>query len=186
MPSSMIHFLTAYEIDPQAPGDFWVGNIAPDYATERTLKDQIHFRDRTNRWQALDELYATIEKTSPFERGWFLHLFTDTCWSEEKLVEYKRWFENTRHGEDWFNAYREETGHASYYLYHHLPWIKEIWPLFQSAPLPASLAAVGQYRDNVCKKHAESSPDSFPEYFTYEILTDFAQSTANRYRERYL
>lgn len=190
MPSTMIHLLVAHEIEPEAPDFFWVGNFAPDYTNDRELKDKIHLRDKADRWILLDELYTNINKENSFERGWFLHLFVDTCWDEKLLIEYKNWFESINKDDNWFLSYRNEIGLATYYLYHNLTWSRKIWDLIKYAQLsdintslPITLAQNEWYRDRVVSKHSESDSTQSPKFFIMDKLTDFSQITVNRYKE---
>ena len=190
MPSTMIHLSVAHEVEPEAPDFFWIGNFAPDYTNDTALKDQIHLRNTPDRWASLEKLYEEIDKENPFERGWVLHLFVDAYWDVKQILEYRDWYISTYAGENWFPHYREEIGWVSYYLYHHLPWSKNIWSSIKDAKLvninsslPITLAENEWYRDRVARKHAESDPMQIPQLFTEDRIMDFSLSTANRYRE---
>ena len=190
MPSTMIHLLVAYEIEPKAPDLFWVGNFAPDYTNDKVVKDKIHLRNSTDRWASLEKMYSEINKNSYFELGWFLHLFVDACWDENHITEYYNWYISSNKKENWFMNYREDIGFASYYLHHSLSWAKEIWDLIKCSELnnietslPITTAENEWYRDRVARKHSESDQSQVPKFFTLDKIMDFSASTVNRYKE---
>ena len=130
-----------------------------------------------------------IDMENPFERGWLLHLFTDACWDEHELMEYKSYAESFGNAENWFSGYRNEIGLATYYLYHHLPWAKQVWDLIKNADLsmintslPISQSDAGWYRDRVVARHFESEANIKPEFFTHDKILNFSQNTAARYK----
>jgi hypothetical protein len=184
----MIHLLTAYQLEPEATGLFWAGSFAPDYTNDREKKDTIHLRLIPNRFDALAKMYDP--GANDFERGWFLHLFTDACWDEAQLPAYIEWFTTANFGGNWFSHYREEIGAVSYGLYHSRPWAKGVWELIRDADLTAVKTTLpvtpeenGWYRDRVARKHAESDPAQTPRFYTEEMVTVFAEETAKWYRK---
>ena len=190
MPSTMIHLAVAHEIEPEGPGLFWVGNFAPDYTNDRALKDHIHLRDAADRWAALAKLNSELDPANPFERGWLMHLFTDACWDEHFISDFRDWYLASHADENWFQAYREEIGLDTYYLYHREPWAKEVWRRIERADLdevattlPIAPAENRWYRDRVAERHASSDPASAPRFFTLDMLEGFRQTTAERYRK---
>lgn len=60
MPSSMVHLLTAYKLNPVASITFLIGNIVPDIVNEWKENDRIHLRDMSDRRGALEELVSRI------------------------------------------------------------------------------------------------------------------------------
>ena len=190
MPSPMIHLLVAYEINPKAPDLFWVGNFAPDYTNDRKLKDEIHFRNAANRLEALRQLRKKIGNNNPFELGWLLHLFVDTCWDEEMIPTFQHKYNKNSIIQDWFIKYREETALASFYLYHHMDWAPQIWTeilntnLFTiTTELPITQCEAEWYRDRLYKRHSESNINSASQEYNEEKLLDFSQRTAQKYME---
>jgi len=186
MPSPMVHLLAAYEISPEASDSFWVGNIAPDYTNDRQLKDKIHFRNTSNRMEALKQLRENMNDNNPFEAGWLLHLFVDACWDEIMIPAFQRKYSI----HDWFIKYREETALASFYLYHHMDWAPKVWAQILKADLsgipldmPITQYEAEWFRDRLYKRHSESKIDSVSLEYKQELLLDFSRKTADKYRE---
>ena len=182
----MIHLLVAYEISPKAPDLFWVGNFAPDYTNDRQLKDEIHFRNVSNRMEALGQLRKITNNNNPFESGWLLHLFVDTCWDEIMITEFQQKYRI----QDWFVKYREETALASFYLYHHMDWTSKVWAQILKADLssipselPITQCEAEWYRDRLYKRHSDSKMDSVSLEYNEELLLDFSRKTAQKYKE---
>ncbi len=190
MPSPMIHLLVAYEINPEAPDLFWVGNFAPDYTNERHLKDEIHLRNVPDRMEALRQLRKKIAQNNPFEAGWLLHLFVDACWDEIMIPTFQAKYKNNSAVQDWFTKYREETILASFYLYHHLDWAASIWAQIIkadlsriSSKLPITQNEAEWYRERVYRRHLESKIDSVSLEYQEAQLLKFSRSTALKYLE---
>jgi len=190
MPSTMIHLLTAYEVNPKSTDLFWVGNFAPDYTNDRQLKDKIHYRNASNRMEALRQLRKKIDMENPFESGWLLHLFVDACWDKTMIPAFQQKYKNDSTVENWFVKYREETGLASYYIYHNFDWASQIWSQILNADftiiksnLPITQNEAEWYRDRVYKRHSESNKSSASQEYSEELLLDFCQKTARKYIE---
>ncbi|MDP4182577.1 MAG: hypothetical protein Q8942_15995 [Bacillota bacterium] len=190
MPSTMIHLLAAYEINPKALDLFWVGNFAPDFTNDRQLKDEIHFRNASNRMEALNQLRKKIDDNDPFETGWLLHLFVDACWDEIMIPAFQKKYINDGDCQNWFIKYREETSLASYYLYHHSDWAPKIWAQILNADLsiikselPITQNDIEWYRERVYKRHSESDINSVSLEYNAEQLIDFSRKTARKYLE---
>ena len=190
MPATMIHLLIAREVEPKASDLFWVGNFAPDYTDEREFKDRIHLRDIADRDAALKDLKARIDISNDFERGWLLHLFADFCWDIKEFIDYKNWAESTGKTDNWFSNYREEGSFVTFYLYHNLPWSSSLLNQIKAVDigkiktsLPVTLQELGLYRDVIYKKHTESDANIKPRFYTENLLTEFAKTTAYKYRE---
>lgn len=130
MPSLMIHLLTAYKYNPDATVDFWLGNIAPDSVGRREEKDITHFRDRSDRLAALQNLASEIDLQDEFSKGILLHLFLDYYWDSYSLRTY---IQNYK-GDNWFPAYRHEIALAGIWLYHHKEWSGKIWKEMMECP----------------------------------------------------
>ena len=190
MPYAMIHFLVARAVEPGASPAFWVGNVAPDYASERELKDRIHLLGGGDRWAALAGLRDKLDIANPFERGWLLHLFTDARWEDGLFLSYRNWAETVGYGEGWFAGYREESNLATCHLYHSLPWAKRVMDAISSfdlhsveTSLPISRAECAWYLDRVVRRHKESDPACMPRFFSAALPAAFAGETALKYRE---
>ncbi len=190
MPSTMIHLLTAHEINPKGEGLFWIGNFAPDYTNDRAFKDQIHFRNASNRMEALSRFKKVINNEDPFESGWLVHLFVDACWDEMMIPAFEQKYRESREGQQWFAKYREEIGLASYHLYHHLDWTPHIWDQILKtdlslliSDLPITKHEIQWFRDRVYRKHSESHLSSVSLEYNKEQLLDFARKTALKYME---
>ncbi|KNY25650.1 hypothetical protein [Pseudobacteroides cellulosolvens] len=190
MPSTMIHLLAAYEINPEASDLFWVGNFVPDYTNDRKFKDEIHFRNTSNRMEALRQLRKKIDNNNPFETGWLVHLFVDACWDEIMIPAFKEKYINNSACENWFVKYREETGLASYYLYHHIDWAPRIWAQIINADLsviktelPITQYDMDSYRERVYKRHSESNINSISLEYNEEKIFNFCKNTARKYME---
>lgn len=190
MPSPMIHLLIAYEIDPKAPDLFWVGNFAPDYTNDRQLKDEIHFRNTSNRLEALRQFRQKIDTSNSFEAGWLLHLFVDACWDEIMISVFRQNYQNNYASQDWFVKYREETTLASFYLYHHMDWAHQIWAQILDADLstiPTVLPILQHeaewYRERLYKRHLESDINSESIEYSEKRLLEFSRETAHKYAE---
>ncbi|OQA13321.1 MAG: hypothetical protein BWY64_03677 [bacterium ADurb.Bin363] len=188
MPSTMIHLLVAYEINPVASDLFWFGNFAPDYINDRTLKDKIHFRDNPNRMEALRQFRKKFKNDNSFEAGWLLHLFVDACWDELMIPPFQQKYKDNPAFQDWFLKYRQEIGLASFYLYHHLEWTSKIWSQILNADLstisrdvPITQNEAELYRSIVYKKHSESSIHSFSIEYSKDLIFDFSKKTAEKY-----
>ena len=186
MPSPMIHLLVAYETNPKAQDLFWVGNFAPDYINDRQLKDELHFRNSSNRLEALRQFKSKINIANPFEAGWLLHLFVDACWDETMIPAFQKKYNIP----DWFVKYRGETALASFYLYHHMDWAPKVWTQILKADLssipttlPITQYDVELYRDRLYKRHSESKADSVSLEYDEELLLNFSQTTSCKYKK---
>jgi hypothetical protein len=190
MPSTMIHLLVAYEINPKAPDLFWIGNFAPDYTNDRQFKDEIHLRNTVNRMEALKKLREKIDDNNPFESGWLLHLFVDACWDKMMIPAFQQKYENNCVDQDWFIKYREEISLASYYLYHHTDWAPQIWIKILNADLSSivSVLPITQhetewYRKRLYSRHAESNFNSVSAEYDKEQIMSFSRKTVLKYKE---
>jgi hypothetical protein len=188
MPSTLVHLFVAHEIEPTAPDLFWIGNFAPDYTDDREKKSFIHLRKTEDRMAAMEKLYKSIDFDNPFERGWFLHLFTDACWDKAELLDYKNHFEAANNTDNWFISYRQEIKNVSHFLYNSLPWAKEMYKLIASADLskvktdlPITLSENESYRDRVVRRHLESNPNIVPGFYTFDIIESFVKRTSSEY-----
>jgi hypothetical protein len=183
MPSLMIHLLTANKYNPEATVPFWIGNIAPDSVSEREEKDKTHFRDRTDRIDALRELAQNIDLQDDFSRGLLMHLFLDYCWDSYPMSNFIKSYTNG----NWFPAYRHEIALAGCWLFHHSVWGKSIWNQMIAWPMPQYNNVNGIVRGDMtdfikrnAMWHAENNigpssvftPD-FVEDFTTKVAVDF-------------
>ena len=189
MPSTMIHFMVAHELEPDAPGLYWVGNNAPDYAGSRELKDHIHYRDSRCRQEDIISLLLSPDYRNDFERGWAVHLFTDFCWDGDLLPKCEKYFSSKNPDEHWFHQYRREIWDASSYLYHNLPWANEIFLLIENTDLTGlvtdiavSLSEIERYRAYYLASHRAGEPDRIPEILSIDIISAFVSQTVRRYK----
>ncbi|MEA4823942.1 MAG: hypothetical protein VB111_07510 [Clostridiaceae bacterium] len=130
MSASMFHLSTARLVWPDAPVVYYIGNLAPDCADIRACKDHTHFRDRPDRWAALDELRLRTESEDAYGQGILMHLYLDCVWDELVFESFQRLG---------VARYRQEIARASAYMYHHEPWIAALWERMAACP-PAEYA----------------------------------------------
>lgn len=120
----MIHLAIADCFDRHADTLLFVGSLAPDCIDIRSIKDHTHFRDRTDREAALDELKSKTNFSDPFEEGILLHLFADLLWDRYAKRKYPECFGGDP---DQFREYRRQIGLAGSHLYHSLPRYADVW-----------------------------------------------------------
>lgn len=130
MPGLMVHLLTARKFNPAATTAFLVGNIAPDSVSGWKEKDRSHFRDRSDRLDALRHLAQTVDMHSDFSMGVVLHLFLDYYWD----IGPKDSFVEAYKDGNWFQPYRHELALSSAWLYHHTDWSREVWERIANYP----------------------------------------------------
>ena len=191
MPHTMVHLLIAHEIEPSAPALYWVGNFAPDFSNDRSIKDAIHFRNTEDRWKTLEKMYFDIDKKNYFELGWLLHLFVDICWEEKPLIEYKNWFETTQDkNSNWFLSYRNEMKSINYYLYNNQIWVKDIMQLIKNVnlsnvitSLPINSSENEWYRNHVVQGLLENKNKQNPIFFNIDSIQKFSVDTVNHYKQ---
>jgi hypothetical protein len=185
MPSPMVHLYIAHEFNPAATGEFWMGAIAPDYSDDRELKDQIHFRNRTNRMEMLRQMKNQLDEDDPFAAGWLLHLFVDARWDEEMITKYHKI--NT--SKDWFLQYRKETALISFYLFHHMSWTDYLWKQIQTC-ISEKMRSSNVMNDEMisfCKhvyqRHNDSPRESESQIYTFERIKEFTKVTITEYNQ---
>jgi hypothetical protein len=122
MPSTMLHILTAYKVNPNASDLFWIGTIAPDAFISWKEKDKNHFRHLEDRESKLRTLSKSIDNENSFDEGVLLHLYLDWKWDLGPQRELRR-----EHKGDWFNLYEKEMISSSIWLFHNKSWCKRIW-----------------------------------------------------------
>lgn len=183
MPSSMIHFYVVHEYKPDAPGEFFAGNIAPDTVNEWELKDRIHLRRIPDRLAALGELAARTDPEDQFSEGWLLHLYTDLRWDEGPVARHHE----ANPGDGWFTMYRSQIAMATYHLYHTESWAREVAALaagvdITGVPLPEGISCedVKAYTHRVRDKHVNGNPAPSPD-FPPDMVAEFARETARMY-----
>lgn len=179
----MVHLMTAYEYRPDSPGEFWVGNIAPDCIDDWKEKDRLHFRDTLNREQALIEFAGTINKNDLFSEGMLLHLFVDWKWDESLRQQY---IGNSNN--DWFQSYRNEIGLLSARLYHDNDWSVKIWEDMLSCNISEfnkikqiSSENIVSALQRVNKYHVENF-SAQPLFYSVKAIKEFAEKTATDYQ----
>ena len=192
MPGVMIHLATARAFDADGDGMFFVGNLAPDYTDERTIKSAIHLRDTDDRGAAMCALRDRVNKENAFELGWLLHLFADWRWDESVVPAFEKSYMGEGH---WFYAYRSELGKLSHSMYHNESWRRDIWARVENTEVQNSLMdmrrvsqvlpvplELGWYCDRVVRVH-ERYKDASPELFTAQMALDFAAETAELFMD---
>ena len=191
MPSTGIHLLVGYELNPHAPDAFWVGCFAPDHIEERAPKTKIHLRDVPDRLAALTALRDSVHMADPFERDWVLHLFTDRLWDEGLLAQYKNEYTgNDDSRDDWFLPYRSELGITTDYLYGHMPWMREVQSRIQAVDvsaiqtdLPVDKGMLDAFRMHIGERFAHCSRDIQTGYYSMDVMRTFAKETATAFRD---
>ena len=126
----MIHLLAAHEVDPAGNALYWVGSVAPDAVSNWKEKEITHYRNLSDRKEAITELAAGTDRNNAFEEGMLLHLFVDWKWDVSVKEEYI-----ARTGENWFPKYRHELGLSSSFAFHHTDWSREIWRQIDSCDI---------------------------------------------------
>jgi len=187
MPGQTIHLAVAHAFSPEASGEFYFANMAPDYTDARAIKDIIHLRREPDRHEALCELRERIDRKNDFQFGWLLHLFADWKWDTTVIPE----FEKTYAGEDyWFYSYRAELGKLSRLMYRSLPWVPAVWEKIEAAdftdiydlsrvlPVPLEL---NWFREHVKRHHTAVHEDDTPKYFSIDMALTFAEKTAKQF-----
>lgn len=156
-----------------APTAFYIGSLAPDAVTERSEKDGTHFRDRTDRLQALEELAAQTDPRDPYTEGVLLHLYTDYLWDNSTVVQD---FCKNIGG---FAEYRQELGIAGANAFHRLPWAYGLFREILACELSADLRAV------IERSYLWHSTNKLPdaELFTPEVVEAFSLDAARLYME---
>jgi hypothetical protein len=184
MPSSMIHLLTAYKYNSKASVDFWVGNIAPDSVNDRKEKDKIHFRDKSDRLNALRDMASTINSKDDFSQGLLLHLYLDYFWDLYPVCNYIKKSKDS----NWFQLYRNEISLAGAWLFHNKEWSKTVWHEMEVWPMSVYKNIYGIVKEDVAdfigrnnKWYTENEyigpskafTPEFVEEFTSKVATDF-------------
>lgn len=183
MSTLMVHILSAYKYKPDADIAFFVGNIAPDVIDNHIRKDHTHFRDRSDRFQALRELADRIDWNNDFEVGILLHLFLDYHWDKGPIHDHKAHYV----GDNWFRDYRKEIGYVAVWHYHKEPWSALVWNKMREYRLPVEETICEIRKDELIpfiskhhQRYIETEPvpsNFFPpqmvEEFTDQVVLDF-------------
>ena len=183
MPSSMVHLKIAYEYNPTASPEFWVGNLAPDSIGVWKEKDRFHLRDIVNREQALRALADTMPNGDLFLEGMLLHLFTDWKWDEGMLQHYIK----SHNPGDWYKNYRTEMGLLSARMYHENLWSAKVWDEMIGCDIGQHNKAENISSDSVlsmltrANNYHISNPLAEPLYYTVAEVNDYVAETVNSY-----
>ena len=175
MSSIMVHVLAAYRYKSDADVAFYVGSVAPDVIEDHLRKDHTHFRDRSDRIQALNELADTIDWENEFELGVLFHLFLDYHWDKGPIQDFKDHYT----GENWFLDYRKEIGKIAVWHYHNEPWSNTVWSKMREYRLPVEETICEIRRDELTsflKKHHTRYIETEPvkaEFFPPKMVEDF-------------
>lgn len=181
MPGSMIHLLLARKIKPEAGILFYIGNLAPDAATDGEVKDATHFRDIPDRSAALAALAAKTPPSDDFADGVLLHLFLDWRWDilARKNVKVT--------GDGWFSKYREELSLAGSYAFHHTDWAEDIWEAMSLCDVSLYGEIPGAGSEELSefiirnKTWHLNNKTGQSEAFTQEFIDIFIDETADEY-----
>lgn len=189
MPSAMIHLITALALEPEGSDRFLLGSISPDAANGREFKDGVHLRDRADRVAALQELRSRLDLSEDFSRGWLLHLFTDYCWDETHLRDFR---EAHAADPDWFERYHRELHQGGYELYDRSPRAAADFDRMTALPLedlpgflPVTAESIDRFRRIMREKHRTTPRRREPSVFTPALAERFAAETAAAFRESF-
>ena len=118
MPTSIPHLIAAKKYNPNAPLDFYIGNIAPD-VVKGTDKDITHFRNSPDMLAAIKNFALENDPKNEYIKGIVLHLFVDYKWAEIVLADFVN-----REGRGVFKSgkYREEIDRLASDSFHSTEW----------------------------------------------------------------
>ncbi len=183
MSTLMVHVLAAYKYKPDGKPAFFVGNVAPDVIEEHQRKNRTHFRDRSDRMEALKELADRINWEDEFELGVLFHLFLDYHWDIGPIQKHREQYT----GENWFLDYRKDIGIIAVWHYHNEPWSQMVWNSMREYRLPMEETICEIRRDELVAfiaKHHNRYMDTEPirsivfppemvEKFTNQVVMEF-------------
>lgn len=173
----MIHLLTAYKINPNAPAEWWLGNVSPDAGQmTREEKDISHLRNLSNgdREIKLRELLNAVQPMDLYNEGKVLHLYCDYYWDIEAITNF--YIHDTSSYN--FINYRNEIAIASAWLYHTKEWSDKVWQMMLDIP--------GKTKDEISfinrnhKWHSENNLGQ-PTFFTPDYIESFTDTVTKRY-----
>ena len=185
MSTVMVHVLAAYKYNSDADVAFYVGSVAPDVIQDHVRKDHTHFRDRTDRVQALRELADSIDWENEFELGVLFHLFLDYYWDKGPICDHRAQYV----GDNWFHDYRKEIGYVAVWHYYNEKWSEAVWKRMREYRLPVEETICEIKRDEleafITKHHNRYigtepvqstffTPDMV-EAFSNQVVKDFIQ-----------
>lgn len=182
LPSAMIHLTAAKAYCPDAPVEFFIGNLAPDCIDEWKKKDRLHLRDKPERALALRTYARGLDLENPYLKGIVLHLYLDFLWDETPMRIHKEQYT----GENWVADYRGEIALTSACLYHRLPWSQDLWKEMEKCPqskyashpdYPAYLISDLIHRNGIFHRETFCQPSAvFPPDFSQRFAEDAARS----------
>ncbi|MDY5015925.1 MAG: hypothetical protein SO063_07645 [Eubacteriales bacterium] len=180
MSSLMIHLCMAHALRPDAPAEYYVGHIAPDCVDIREIKDHTHFRDRTDRMAALEELRAATRPEDDYGEGILAHLYLDCMWDALVLDSFRQLG---------VAAYRREISRAGAYLYRREPWADALWEKIDACP-PEKYASRPDFPPEKIRElivwqrgwyaHADGAPS---EAYPPDFCVRFLDKTAREYQK---
>ena len=188
MPSALIHLLTGRNFKKDGSIPYFIGNVAPDCVSERTIKDHTHLRDRSDRHQAIADLRDSMDLTDEYQLGALLHLYADMCWDEGPQKGYKDAYPEVS-GNDWFKPYRYEISLASAHIFHRSEWGEPLWREMLECPderfdslsdFPCE--SVRGYLTRNYKWHFENDIGPSPA-FPPDVVERFCRETAESFTE---
>lgn len=189
MPSTMIHLLLAQKVSPKASPEFFIGNIAPDAIVLRenhhfSHKDILHFRNSETRLKDIENLESSLDKNSPYAKGYIMHLFLDLHWDRDCMQPFIEKYTSY----EWVVPYRREISIASAYLFHNHKALKEIWKDMVNYKNPIYQNIQGVKYEEV-KEYYESNYKWYMKYNTGQSKVypnDFVEEYTDKIAEKYL
>ena len=179
MPSMMIHLLAAYKVKPDAPAEWWVGNVSPDAPPmTHAEKDISHLRNLSNadRELKLREMADALQPSDFYNEGKLLHLYLDYYWDIEAIRNF--YIHDT--SADHFIHYRNEIAVASKWLFHTKAWSGKVWQMMLDMP-----DKTDDEEAFITRNYNWHSQDDFsePTFFTPDYIEDFTERICRKYKE---
>ena len=184
MAGLMLHLLMAHKIKPKGGILFYIGSIAPDAVANWKDKDITHFRNLTDRSEALENLALQTSPSDDFAEGVLLHLYMDWRWDTLARDEFIKKIDG-----DWFIKYRKELSLSSSYAFHNADWAKNLWEqmeLLDSSEYGKTPGAtVEELKDLICRNNKWHNDNNMEPstYFTPEFIEKFINQVGDEYTQ---
>ena len=176
----MIHLLAAYKIKPDAPAEWWVGNIAPDAPPmTREEKDISHLRNlsHADRELKLRQMADSLEPLDFYNEGELLHLYLDYYWDIEAIHNF--YIHDTSGNA--FRNYRNEISVAGGWLYHNKEWSRKVWEMMAGMPNKTADEEAFITRNYAWHSNKDNGVE-VPTFFTPDYIEDFADRMVKQYK----
>ena len=175
----MIHLLAAYKLYPNAPAQWWVGNISPDTPPmTREEKDISHLRNlsHADRELKLREMADLLQPSDFYNEGKLLHLYLDYYWDIEAINNYymQDKTDNT------FLNYRNEIAVAGRWLYHNKNWSYNVWQMMLDMPDKTADEEAFFKRNYIWHSNKDGGVE-VPTFFTPDYIEDFTDRIVKKY-----